>query len=165
MLRGNGLFTLFPRRVHGRPRSAFGYQYAERSYITGVLEIKNTGQTPAYNFIAEDRMCVGLGKTVIGSESPEVSRGLLGPGSNPFILNVEIKVPIEDAVTIPAVQNNPGLISVFGQIQYKDAFDRIWCLGFQLRSGRYHDSTWPLTVTDQGNEEKEGECPRLPPPS
>ena len=110
-------------------------------------------------------MRVGLGKTVIGHVNSEVSRGLLGPGSNPLILQAEIEVPTDDTVTIPTIQNNPGLISVFGQIQYKDGFDRFWCLGFQLRSGRYRDTTWPLTLAEQGNEEKEEECPSLPPPT
>jgi hypothetical protein len=62
----------------------------EGDRLNAVIDVKNSGQTPAYNFVAVSRIdAIGAGKKYIPRpfEDVKLSRGILGPAGtfNPFV--------------------------------------------------------------------------------
>jgi hypothetical protein len=110
--------------------------------LNAVIDVKNSGQTPAYNFVAVSRIdAIGAGKKYIPRpfEDVKLSRGILGPAGtfNPFC---ELEIPAENDSAIPGLKDGSGVVYVVGQVWYDDAFGRSWTLDFRFESDAFDEN-------------------------
>jgi hypothetical protein len=123
--------------------------------LKGVLDLKNAGQTPAYDLVIKSRLeTEEAGKPF--NPRPfnvvELSRAILGPQmvANP---RADLTVPAENTVAIPAFKEGRSVIYFIGQAEYRDAFERTWVLDIRLKSHIFDGARWTLQPTEQGNRE------------
>jgi uncharacterized protein len=129
-----------------------------RTFKTKV-DLKNYGQTPAYDVLVKARLETRNVGDVFNPEPTtpkEQDRTIMGPGmtTNP---RAELVVPSDNTSIIPALQSKEpkAVIYLVGQAEYRDTFDRIWILDFRMRSGPYEDGVWLMHPTEDGNNESQ----------
>jgi hypothetical protein len=111
------------------------YVLTARTIVTNVAQgvpeaevtIKNFGQTPAYNVISVKGFYVGpypsTPNFIITDRefaNPSLSREVLGPGGTAVSADAGPLTPEQRA----SLTNGTGIIYVYGEIRYRDAFGR-----------------------------------------
>jgi hypothetical protein len=147
-------------------RQLRAYVFVDKASVTldgrtlkGIVDLKNAGQTPAYELITRSRIETDeAGKPFTPKPLDNVapSRGILGPAmvGNP---QAELTLPPENTAVLAALQNGRAVIYMIAQTQYRDAFDRTWILDFRLRSHHYDGSRWIMEPPEDGNTETQKE--------
>ena len=147
-------------------RSLRAYVFIEQVTVTldgntlkGVIDLKNGGQTPAYNVVPKTALYVEYANKPFSPRpliDAIVSRGILGPGA---VLNprAEGPIPPEYPGEIAALKDGRLVIYYFGNVEYTDAFDRTWVLDFRARSYGLSGATWLMQLTEDGNKESRKE--------
>jgi hypothetical protein len=145
-------------------RSLRAYVFAEKLTVTldgnnirAIMDLKNGGQTPAYNVTASTQLYVDSADKPFNPKAPlsesVLSRGILGPGA---ILNPGASGPIPSPTAyIPALKNGTLAIYYYGQVEYTDAFSRTWILDFRTRNSPFNGTGWLMQPTEEGNNERE----------
>ncbi len=131
--------------------------------ISATISIKNSGQTPAYEFREWSRAFTNDVKNPIDPPfklNPLFSKTILGP-QTAFFAKAELPIDPQNAVLMPALQNGAAIFYVVGGSEYADAFQRYWCLEFRVRAYRLTDS-WALAGDSKGNSESPGRCQNWP---
>ena len=127
--------------------------------MRGIVELRDTGQTPAYDLTTTLRLGTQEAGTPFIPEPPgdiaSLAQGILGRDSiiRPVI---ELAIPSENTALVPALQNRTGVIYLTGQAEYNDAFGKKWILDFRLRSHQFTGSAWNMAFTEEGNKETKG---------
>jgi hypothetical protein len=143
-------------------RQLRAYVFVDKARITldgnilrGSVDVRNAGQTPAYDLTTKSGIQtqeVQKPFDALPFENVELSRTILGP--NGIIRpHAELIVPPDNTVAIPAFREGRGIIYYSGQVEYRDAFDRVWVLDFRLRSSSFDGKIWTLQPTEDGNKE------------
>ena len=128
--------------------------------IFTTSQFKNNGQTPAYDvrklaFIElapADKPFIPSAQTA-SANALALAQGIVGPGTA-----IMTRPSFERVDTIQDVISGKTLIHAYGEVQYRDAFDRYWCLSFKLTGLQTKDSGWQLGADPDGNEEKNDHC-------
>ncbi len=146
-------------------RTLRAYVFVEKASITlsdnmlkGIVELKNAGQTPAYDLTVKTRLQTDeANKPLTPSplEDVELFPAILGPGGTINPRTDDLKVPVDNTIAIPAFKNGSAVIYLIGQAEYRDAFDRKWVLDFRLKTHAFEGAAWILQPTNDGNTERQ----------
>jgi hypothetical protein len=126
--------------------------------LVGTVELRNSGQTPAYDMMTKSQMHTEAASVVFSPppfESVELDRAILGPQSIVSASTKPLSISPENTVAIPAFQNGTGIIYLWGETEYRDVFDRKWVLSFRFRSHHFDGNNWVMEPAPDGNEERE----------
>jgi hypothetical protein len=112
-------------------------------YIRGNLELKNSGQTPAYKFAPWtiiDVLDSGI-EPVERSESGQES--IFGPGASSEV--DPVKGPLDES-TIQDIRKGKKVIWVWGEFSYTDTFGNHFVFEHRSRNGRLRQdgNSWPV---------------------
>jgi hypothetical protein len=123
--------------------------------LTGVVDLKNSGQTPAYDMTTISRLEIrGIGDPFVPGPFSKIPRSIaiLGAGvtMNP---QAELVIPPETTVILPYLQSGLAVVYMLGQVRYRDIFDQKWVLNFRMRSHNFEGSSWVMEATEGGNNE------------
>lgn len=122
-----------------------------------AVDFKNFGQTPAYDVKGRIRLVGWEADGLPPFEThtpPYQASALVGPGGT-FGLKNRVTITNNDPTVIAAYRNGQGIFYVFGQVEYRDTFNRRWVTKFRMRSEKATGNLWILGATDAGNEEAE----------
>ena len=116
-----------------------------RLFLTGNLELKNNGQTPAYRFAPWgmiDVLDAGI-EPAGGAQSGQNS--IFGPGATS---NFDLRKGPLDASTIDAIRKEQKIIWIWCEIRYADAFGYEYIYSNLSRMGRLRQDgeSWPLVA-------------------
>jgi hypothetical protein len=122
--------------------------------LRAVIELRNSGQTPAHDLTTRTRVSThAAGEVFIPPPlgDAELSKMIVGPGTivSP---ESELEIPADNTAVLTALQNGTAVIYVFGRTEYRDVFDKPRHLDFRLRSVRVENGRWILKPTPNGNE-------------
>ena len=125
--------------------------------IQAVVTIKNTGQTPAYDVtLSTKAVAFNIPGKVIFEPTP------VGPDSSRFVFgpdatgrrNIPLHTILGEPSAIAALRERRGVLYVYGEILYKDAFKKDRYMRFRHMIGG--SSGWPsdnkMTVCPEGNK-------------
>jgi hypothetical protein len=136
-----------------------GVVLLEGRKLKTFVSLKNTGQTPAYDFTVVSFLSTEeAGQPFVPTPFEDVqrSKSIVGPG---VIMNPasELEIPMGNESAIPAFKDGRGVIYLAGQARYTDAFKRSWILDFRMRSHAFDTTSnrWILAPTEEGNQETE----------
>lgn len=123
--------------------------------LKAAVDIKNAGQTPAYNVGVKTRMGTEEARKKFAPpplEDVTVERTIVGPG---MVINPqsELVIPPDRADALQGFKDGRGVIYVFGQVEYRDIFDQIWILDFRLQTHTFVGTGWLMGTSDEGNSE------------
>jgi hypothetical protein len=122
-----------------------------------VMDLKNGGQTPAYDLTVKSWMEINARgepfdpKLAPTSYAGQIDRAILGSQA---IVNPRLALAAPPEY-IPPLKNGPGIIFVIGQVEYRDAFDRVWLLDFRWRSHVFENGRWQVRPAEEGNRESQ----------
>jgi hypothetical protein len=117
-----------------------GSLITQEKTLHGILELKNAGQTPAYELTIWSQMKIqSSNETFVqdprhpGHDDSALGKMIVGPGSttNP---RDRLEIPADSDVSLPAIRNGPALVYIWGRIDYRDAFRCKRFMEFTLRS-------------------------------
>lgn len=126
--------------------------------LSAVIDLKNTGQTPAYDFIVRTRLqTTEPGKPIEITpldKTAETFPAIVAPGGvvNP---RSDLVIPPENTAAIPAFKEGRSIIYYIGEAEYRDAFGKIWILDFRLRSFGFDGRQWVMQPAETGNIERQ----------
>jgi len=123
--------------------------------LKAAVDVRNSGLTPAYDVNIRSRMQTAeaeLPFVLLPIEDVAVDRANMGPGMviNP---NSELVIPHDRPDAIEAFKSGRGVIYLFGNIEYRDAFEQTWVLDFRMKSQHFMGTYWIMSPTAQGNTE------------
>jgi hypothetical protein len=147
-------------------RQLRAYVYVDKAVVTlegrklkGLIELKNTGQTPAYDAVTVTQFDTQeVGRPFIPRPFGVVplDKVIIGPGGivSP---ETELEIPTDNEAAIPAFKEGRGIVYLTGQTRYVDAFQRTWVLDFRMRSHAFEPARnrWILSPTEDGNTERQ----------
>lgn len=118
------------------------------------IQIRNTGQTPAYNVtyeLSHDVYDVPEDEITFGQPDVRDGKSILGPGA---IFPIAIKWPEEDRASYTLINAwQIHSIYVWGRIKFKDAYGRAQWTIFRYRTGAYESpGKWQLHACKNGND-------------
>jgi hypothetical protein len=124
-----------------------------------TLELKNTGQTPAYElralaqaFIAEGGCASQFKARFTSGSDVNTSRGIIGAGGW-MRFRVEFNVPVSQEL-MDKIQSGELELGVFGVASYRDAFNRRRLITFKRYLWHPHvpaKGVAPMVVCSKGN--------------
>jgi hypothetical protein len=125
--------------------------------IHGVLELKNSGQTPAYELTIWSQMKIQPSDETFVEEPPRhddstLAKIVVGPGSttNP---RDRLEIPADNDISLPAIRNGKAWVYIWGRIDYRDAFKCKRFAEFRLRSHYLEsDKHFVFACTPEGNK-------------
>jgi hypothetical protein len=127
--------------------------------LKGEVEMRNSGQTPAYDLTVKIRMQTMEAANPFEFQPPSVAVpavGIVGPGTK-FYVGTEVTIPEANQIAIPGFIDGRGIIYLIGQAQYRDAFNKIWVLDFRMRSKVFEGDHWAMQPAEDGNKETKKE--------
>jgi hypothetical protein len=122
-----------------------------------LVDIKNSGQTPAYDLITKfglefDNPGGPSKLKALDSVAMPVAPATVAPGGN-MVIRLDNDLTNYPDV-LPAWRGGRLIVSVAGQVQYRDAFERKWILDIRMRnSAQLVGDHWIMQPTEQGNGE------------
>jgi len=140
--------------------------FIDEKMISGLVSLKNAGQTPAYDFSKWDQMATRPSDTsfvvppMSDPDTYELSRTLVSPGVA-IIATGKLAIASDNSILFPSLQDGRAVVYLWGEAQYRDTFGHPWCLEFRLKSYRQSDGGWALSPTPEGNKESD-RCPNWP---
>lgn len=129
--------------------------------LTGVLEIKNSGQTPAYDLtVVSEVTAQSPGMKRIEIPQPMrppitlTSKTIIAPGGESRAPS-QFDIAVSDDFTIPALKDGRRAVYLVGQIRYRDVFDHKWILDIQMTNVFIGVDSWRLAALPDGIQETE----------
>jgi hypothetical protein len=151
-------------------RSLRAYVFVEKASVVldgntlkAVIDLKNGGQTPAYNLTTSNELNVAYANKPFVPLMPLPVggglHGIVGPGAivNP---RIEMMLPPQYPDEAASLNNGSLVVYFFGKVEYTDAFQRTWILEYRMRSYNFATSGGLMVTAEDGNKEYE-----KPPPT
>lgn len=134
-----------------------GYIGQRGNKLIAFINVKNVGQTPAYDVVMFHRLdSHGANQKYSPAPLPTnpESRSIIGPGVIATVI-ADLDIPAGNTVLVPALKDGRAVMYAVGRVEYRDSFERTWILEFRYRSGEFDGQKWIVGPVGEGNTEAE----------